>query len=185
MNVSDDVRRKAFNVCGHLGSDTFYVAHKRRRIMLKASISTIAVLVGLSAMPAYAQSFTPAPTTVSGTGTGYVNGTPCTGATVNGSVNSSGTYADVTFDNSATACSAYGVTARVWANGTLSNVVVTYLPTSTVICSSGTTTYPGVVEYTNVTGTTVNAYVDPSAPVSVGACAVAADMTVGTLQFVP
>ncbi|MBN8809848.1 MULTISPECIES: hypothetical protein [Sphingomonas] len=153
--------------------------------MLKASISAVAALVGVTAMPAYAQSFTPAPTTVSGSGTGYVNGTPCTGATVNGSVDSSGTYVDVTFDNSATACSAYGVTARVWANGSLSNVVVTYLPTSTVICSSGSTIYTNVVEYTNLSGPKVNAFVDPSAPVTVGACAVAADMTVGTLTYVP
>lgn len=150
--------------------------------MLKAAISTIAALVGVAAMPAYAQSFTPAPTTVSGTGTGYVNGTPCTGALVTAAVDASGTYADVTFDNSATACSAYGVTARVWANGTLSNVVVTYLPTATVICSSGATTYPGAIEYANVNGS-VNAFVDPSAPVIVGACAVAADMTVGPLQW--
>lgn len=154
-------------------------------MMLKAFIGTIAVLASTTAMPAFAQSFTPAPTTISGTGTGYVNGTPCTGAAVSGSVNSSGTYADVSFNNAGTACAAYAVTARVSANGTLSNVVVTYLPTSTVICSSGATTYPGVVEYTNVSGTTMNAYVDPSAPVTVGACAVAADMTVGTVQFVP
>lgn len=154
--------------------------------MLKTVMSAIAVLASTTAIPAYAQSFSPAPTTISGSGTGYINSNTCSGANVTGTVDSSGSYADVSFDNSATACAAYAVTARVWANGDLSDVVVTHIPSATVICNSGATIYSGVVAYTNYPdGVTMNAFVDDMAPVTVGACSVAADMDVATVQFVP
>lgn len=155
--------------------------------MLKTFIGAIAVLATTTAMPVYAQSFSPAPTTISGTGTGYVNGTPCTGAVVTGTVDSSGAYADVSFNNAGTLCAAYGVTARVWANGDLSNVVVTNLSNPVPpICDSGSAKYEGVVEYTNYPdGETMNGFVDDQNPVQVGNCWVAADMDVAVVQIVP
>ncbi len=153
--------------------------------MLKTFISAIAVMATATAMPVYAQSFSPAPTTISGTGTGFVNGIPCTGAVVTGTVNSSGSYADISFDNSATSCAAYAVTARVWANGDLSNVVVTDLTNNQDICVS-VTTYEGVVTYTNYPDEeTMNGFVDDQNPVQVGNCWVAADMDVAVVQIVP
>lgn len=151
----------------------------------RATICIAAMIAAGATAPAYAASFSPAGGSVSGGGSGSVNGTLCV-ASVVGSVDASGSYAEVDVSNSgAPGCSDFKVSARVWANGDLDLVKVFYLPSSPVVpvCDSGAAVYSGAVVLSNVSSSVVNAYL-PSAVV-VGACSLEADLDVGPAQVAP
>lgn len=92
-------------------------------------------------------------------------------------------YADVVFSNTGAPCNDYEVSARFNPNGDVWNVNVLYLPTSTVICSSGSTVYPSALTFI---GNITRAYLNSPIFVNPG-CTLDTDISVtsGSISIVP
>lgn len=165
--------------------------------MKKMSIALLATVVSSASFsPAYATGgphFSPAGGTATAAGYGNINGNICDAtATVTigpdthapGPHTGHADYADVEFSNTGAPCNDYKVQARIYPNGDVSDVTVTYLPLGTVVCAS-TGTYAGVVVYTPSSGSVTNAAL--SAPITVGACSLDTDIdiTSGSVSIVP
>ncbi|WP_156377391.1 hypothetical protein [Sphingopyxis sp. Root214] len=160
--------------------------------MKKMSIALLATFVAsASVAPAHASAgphFSPAGGTATAAGYGNINGNICDATAVitigpdNHPTAGLAEYADVVFSNTGAPCNDYKVQARVYPNGDVSNVTVTYLPLATVVCAS-TGTYTGAVVYTGTTPVTNAAL---AAPISVGACTLDTDIAIsGSINIVP